>query len=469
MSSFLSTLYPSAKPDPVADKYLYLHENVLHNEIDWCIPTSDKPFVVALCIVRMNRGASRVSYNEERVVFDPTPFLQFVVEYHSLAEKSPESPAMYMFPMMNYACLDNDNQSHFEETCISHAIDILKLEQIPNAPAVSAYKGFVMHHEIVFAVIDYDELAQQFQPSADPPMFAIADELVLQKRILGIPVDPNVSSMLEEHPYMWTIESEGETIPVPLCLYHCCLSHNESYDETYSSHPIYENAQSEHVKEQIDHPLYNEMYVFSKQPLAGVDPLGATPAPYQRYAVFVSQPVMFADHINENRGVTILEKKRQMLTYLDTQNEIANVVHDTAPPRASDPAEEITVDLTQSVAVVPPKTGGAIESVEQESTEEIADEQPSLEDTSLEKTISPESVDAKEETTENIPSTDPAVTDTPATYVINERVASMSDQEVENELDEQLLVVPSMFFQLSSADIHGAWGMKYTAQFVAYE
>ena len=427
--SFLSTLYP--KPSnpihSVNNKYMYLYGNDLHNEIDWCVADSSQPIVVHLCIYRFNRKSCRVIYDEENVVFDPTPFLQFVVEYKSLDEKTPESPEMYTFPLMNYECVSGDNGSHFEDACILHTIETLHMEQIPGASDADAYKGFVMHNDHVFAVIDYDELSRQFKPSenASPPMLAIVDELVLQKRILGVPVDPNVSSMFENNEYMWNIDSDEEHIHIPLCLYRCELIDGESYDDSYSRHPMYENTRVSDAAplqfigdEKIEHPLYGDMYVFSKQPLLDGKSADENTAPYQRYAVFLSEPCMFDSVVDESPNVSILEKKRQMIAYLDNQDMQGGIIPDTAANSAANVPENSTDEPLPPVDLTVPA---------QENPAEV-----SLED-------APEN-------------TNP----------------TMTDEEVENELEERLLMIPSIFFKLSSVDTNGAWGVKYAKQFTPY-
>lgn len=428
--SFLSSLYPkqSNSVHLVNSKYMYLYGNDLHSEIDWCVTDASQPIVVHLCIYRLNRKSCRVIYDEQNVVFDPTPFLQFVVEYQSLDEKSPDRTEMYTFPLMNYECISGDNSTHFEDACIMHAIETLHMEQIPGASDAIAYKGFVMHNKHIFAVIDYDELSKQFRPSeqSSPPMLAIVDELVLRKRILGVPVDPNVSSMFETNEYMWNIDSEDEHIHIPLCLYRCELINGESYNDSYSRHPMYENTRVSDPAplrfigdEKIEHPLYGNIYVFSKEPLLDVESKPDKSPHYQRYAVFLSEPCMFDSAVDESPNVPIIVKKRQMLEYLDNENMKDGIIPDTAKSTTYD-HENVTVETAPVDLTVPI----------QENPAEVSLEEPNV-------------------VTDNIYET-------------------MSDDEIETELDERLLMIPSIFFKLSSVDTSGAWGIKYTKQFTPY-
>jgi hypothetical protein len=405
-----------------------LSGNVLHTTLDWCLPHTESQVVVNLCIYRQNRNACRVVYDEENILFDPTPFLQFVVEYHASKDKSTD---MYTFPFFQYECVEGDNEHHFEEACLLHTIEHLKWEQTDKTVEIEPYRGFVMHNDQIYAVMDYDELAKQFRPSADavsdPPQLAIVDELVLQKQILGVPVDPQLTAMFEQNEYMWHIESEGESIPIPLCLYPCKLHRDESYDESYSRHPLYENRRVEKRAEgatrllsnrKIEHPLYGDMFVFSKQPLVPDEPgeEGAPKAPYERCAVFVSEPRMVFDVVDETPGVSLMEKKRQLLTYLDHWNDEQGILPDTSAPY-------LPLEVEEAPATEPPA-------------------EPSAE------TDAPVSVP--------VPPTD------------EDSDPPMDDQEVENELDEEFLMIPSIFFKLSSADTQGAWGVKYAKQFTSY-
>lgn len=279
--------------------YTYLNNDELHQVFDYCVSsqsnTNTNVYTVYLCIYNINTQCKVVSYDDsDKETETMMPFLKYIVR---------QVDTQYTFPSFQHTC---SNDSDENETAILNAsflriLDILGLtiDSTMNAMDIKvAFKGFVSSSEsCVFTVFDYAALMTYFTQTQTREIdisaykWAIVDELVFEKRILGVQVDSIISTTFAKYPYLWNIKYKGRDIDFPFCLLNV-----KPYDGTYinetspfsQSDTIFKHQSIVKIGESEDEykygNIYGDMHLFSASPVRE-----STTQEYiqlQRYAVF---------------------------------------------------------------------------------------------------------------------------------------------------------------------------------------
>lgn len=283
--------------------YTYLDNDELHQIFDYCVSspsnTNTNVYSVYLCIYDINRNCKVVTYTETGTESETImPFLKYIVR---------QTDTHYTFPSFQHACSNDseDNETIIINSCFLRILDILGLSTSPD-PTMNpldiktAFKGFVRANETaVFAVFDFAKLMAYFTQiqshtySIDITGYkwAIVDELVFEKRVLGVIVDPVISSTFAKYSYLWNIKYRGREIDFPFCLLNV-----KSSDESYINEPsplsisdtVFKQKSIVKIGESDDKykygSVYGDMHLFSNKPVRETVP--HEHMLLQRYAVF---------------------------------------------------------------------------------------------------------------------------------------------------------------------------------------
>lgn len=284
--------------------YTYLDNDELHQIFDYCISspsnTNTNVYSVYLCIYDINKNCKVITYNDVGTEIETmVPFIKYIVR---------QTDTHYTFPSFQHTCSNDsgDNETSIINSCFLRILDILGLSPTTDPTVNSldiktAFKGFVHANETsVFAVFDFAKLMAFFtqiqshtQGGIDITGYkwAIVDELVFEKRVLGINVDPIISSTFAKHSYLWNIKYGGREIDFPFCLLYVKPDYASYINETSPftiSDTVFKHQSIVKIGESEDEykygSVYGDMHLFSNKPVQEMTQ--QEHMLLQRYAVF---------------------------------------------------------------------------------------------------------------------------------------------------------------------------------------
>lgn len=283
--------------------YTYLNNDELHQIFDYCVSsqptTNTNVYTVYLCIYDINRSCKVTTYNDSGIETETMmPFLKYIVR---------QVDTQYTFPSFQHTCLSDsdENETDIINASFLRILDILGLSTDPTMNAMdvkTAFKGFVAGTgSAVFTVFDFATLMTYFNQIQTQTQnidisaykWAVVDELVFEKRILGINVNPVISSTFARHPYLWNIKYNGREIDFPFCLLNVKPS-NDLYINEMSpfsqSDTIFKHQSIVKIGESEDEykygSIYGDMHLFSARPVR--ESTQQEHIQLQRYAVFTT-------------------------------------------------------------------------------------------------------------------------------------------------------------------------------------
>lgn len=277
------------------ESYTYLNDDQLHQLFDFCVPQQLDTVTVHLCIYDINTKCKVVSYTnsgEEKVI--SMPFLKYIVQ---------QTDSNFIFPQFQLQCSD-DNDTLLRNESLLRIMDILGLTQDVSNPSTNiskAFKGFVLcpSNKDVLAVYDFSILRTSFSQTNEiinlqKFKWCIVDDLVFEKHIYGLPIDPIIVSTFHRYHYLWKIKYHGREIDTPFALYNVKEDDNDIYTNemspTSTADTIFKYQSIVKIGETTD--TYNhgdvigEMHLFSATPVMQLT-LAET-LKLQRYAVFTT-------------------------------------------------------------------------------------------------------------------------------------------------------------------------------------
>jgi hypothetical protein len=176
----------------------YLEDNPLHRCFELFNENQQEPFTVYICIAQITENG-----------------LEFLME---------KSNSGLSFPLFSYECPElPENQdkedeysqetTHFSNTCLQYAMDILHVEVHENEIEWSSfYRGFLPFTEnILFVVFDSTPFYSFLRPRISniqrceeegKKWWGSISNIVIEKSINRLPIDPNISDFFIKYPFL---------------------------------------------------------------------------------------------------------------------------------------------------------------------------------------------------------------------------------------------------------------------------
>ena len=265
------------------------------------------------------------------------------VEYLAYWMEKPDGKNTYTFPSFAYQCPEDDStdetnstgENAFKTACIDHIVSVRSLEQkglakhtyfptsLPSphfegslrgpanfdsrAEFDIGYKGFVADKNKAFVFFDSEKFESVFSPKQtsdltstsyrknDACLWAVVDEIVNKRSVLGVDVDPVVVRLFQQNPILWNIQVDGHNIDYPRQMYALIPT-----DVAHEFDPTEMDLETEtypatgktllHMSMALSYSysdLFSDRYLFTKEPLPGN---ADTSRISKRYACFVYNP-----------------------------------------------------------------------------------------------------------------------------------------------------------------------------------
>jgi hypothetical protein len=212
---------------------------VLSTNLDLCVDplfwtATDTKLRVYICMYRRTQMVIPVCSKVRDVL--PIEYLSFFMEKNEKSE--------YSFPSFLYRCNDTTAESEedgLKSACINHILTVRSLEQtgaignskiyggeaVVNSYENIGFKGFIEDKKNVFVFFDSDKFETGFQgnsrerSSSEFPreLWAIVDEILHKKKVLGAKIDPVIVRMFTKNPIAWNIKYNGQDIAYPRQMY----------------------------------------------------------------------------------------------------------------------------------------------------------------------------------------------------------------------------------------------------------
>lgn len=279
------------------ESYTYLNDDQLHQLFDFCVPSQLDMVTVHICIYDINTKCKIVTGEETEISM---PFLKYIVQ---------QTESNYIFPRFQLQCSDN-NDTILRDESLLRILDVLGLSQDVNKPPENAFKGFVLcpTNKDVLAVYDFNALRASFSQNSEiinlqKYKWSIVDDLVFEKHIHGIPVDPIITSTFRSHKYLWTIKYNGREIDTPFALYNVKEDDHDIYTNEMSplttADTIFKSQSIVKIGEATDAYKHGDeigdMHLFSAKPVMQLTP--EETLKLQRYAVFTTGCKYIVDEV----------------------------------------------------------------------------------------------------------------------------------------------------------------------------
>jgi hypothetical protein len=231
------------------------------------------------------------------------PFLKFLLQ---------KKDTQYTFPTFDFHIHEEkDADLSFRNQLLDQLVELFQLTLTPVASDLHdvVFQGFVLEDGKVFAICNFDALYSQIQTAANPKApfsttnpsqfpisdgnpdatmkWAITEEILYFRTVLGIPVDPIITSTFDTHDYLCNISFDDVYIQFPVSAYYVVDG------EVYTNDRI-ANAEDAKNREEslleyttmLDNYLYantyGDRYCFSHGPIDESADLST----YHRYAIY---------------------------------------------------------------------------------------------------------------------------------------------------------------------------------------
>lgn len=288
------------------NRYLYLDDNFLSRDFDFCVNIESTPKInIQIILFSIDYSCKYVEYEKTEKKETPLPFLKFAGISNNY---------VFQFPSFDYECIQDDaekNETQFRNTLIETLLSTFQISP-PSSPDFfeTIYRGLFVHGDsadsrTVYTVIDYDDLSK-LTPESSHITWALVDELIFQEKVLGNFLDPRINDAFDSRPYLWNITYNGDYLEYfPFVLYLVISRENEyesdsiAVDENAATQTQTQNPVSLARKEKtitIGSKLdtyslvdeYGDRYCFTSEPI--VSKPGVV-----RYAVFTPKPKYIVD------------------------------------------------------------------------------------------------------------------------------------------------------------------------------
>lgn len=212
-------------------------------------------------------------------VGNPASFVNWI--FNSLGGKKSEE-------VQEQDSIGNASHVYFLNECFKRIMGIINLNDHSNPDVLKTmYKGFYQDKTDplqVYAFFDFSDM--DLEETEYRRIWAIIDEIVNHKKIMGFAIDPKIVPLFGETSGLALImDKEGHKVQNPYIMYLCALE-----DGKYVN--VYNEDDVETVyEERTMHPIFGRFYIFSVSPLdfQGEKSLFKI----ERYAVFANDPIYF--------------------------------------------------------------------------------------------------------------------------------------------------------------------------------
>lgn len=183
---------------------------------------------------------------------------------------------------------ENPSHVYFLNECLKRVMGIINVNDHSNPDVLKTmYKGFLQDKTDplqIFAFFDFSDMS--LEQSEYRRVWAIVDEIVNHKKIMGFSIDPKIVPLFAEtHGLAMILEKEGYKVQTPYVMYLCELE-NGKYVNVYN-----EDDAETIFEERAMHPIFGRFYIFSLNPLDFQSEKSLFKI--ERYAVFTNDPIYF--------------------------------------------------------------------------------------------------------------------------------------------------------------------------------
>ncbi len=401
-SAIVAAPLQSTDIDISTKKYSFLSDNLLQKWIYFCKESPDHQLntitgeddeVTDTASVALDRVAAVANESEPKNIYEIRlcmyalnescrddndqimPFLQFLMKTDISVD---DGQSLYTFASFDYECLENGTGEDSEDSedsptnvqflnqCYSQMLDILKADSLiheQNIQLADLYKGMVEHENAIYVVFDCSQfikmpiqipslrnsvnsLATAELPSPEISqnhVWAVIDELLYKRSIMGIPVDDSIVDFFKQNQYMTYIHWEDKPIletfatvsvsvtsssdatttlrpldkydfPFQLYMHHRGQGMEISGDDShcfacFAAKSLNSVDTAPHCRRSLveslpkmDHPTFGPAYYFSNK-------INDMP----RYVVFIKNPMYILKNISELDESTIHENKDKFI------------------------------------------------------------------------------------------------------------------------------------------------------------
>ena len=268
-------------------KYMYLDKDIttdgmgLNHEFGLCSNKNGKIYKIYICPYNFNNECD-------------LPFIEYLFELNNNAEYNfhyfqfvcPESMET-SFSLSNifdrvFGKTDTEKEAskdeeedvihelsaghtYFMNQCLMQILEMVNIQDSEDPDLLARiYKGFVEHDETsIYAFFDFSGLA--LKETKANRRWAIMDEILVHRAILGYKMNENVTNMSKENSFLIFIKDEnGFHVDLPSILYICSLDAKGDYINLYQSD---DKSTFSLFNDKINHPYLGNVYIFSLKPL----------------------------------------------------------------------------------------------------------------------------------------------------------------------------------------------------------
>jgi len=260
-------------------EYFYLHNNnQLQNDIQAVIGKGKpRKWTLYFCLFQVNDGCKE-------------PFLEYLMEKNQSAK--------YHFPSVILEETDIPTDSDKIQELFETRCDEKVMSQVSATDSVRTnYCGFLENadegskEDCLF--VFYDMTHIDFQLITEKQQWAIMDEILNERKVLGTEIDTAVFTLFHLHPVLISLTNNtGDRVSLPICLYLCETTDSDSplgerdleyRNVAYSSNEMKNNSKSL-VRNSTEHDVFGDAFIFSMYPLVENELV-------KRFAVFVGEPL----------------------------------------------------------------------------------------------------------------------------------------------------------------------------------
>lgn len=283
--------------DNDAETFYLDDDNILSRELDNDVEITgaNKPISIYLCLYKI---ADELA----------TPFLEFYLENtsndcysfpHFTIEPDDWKTKLVLEPIP-----DSGDEPEYNNTIVDKVYEksepfFMQLTNTSDDVSEKCYKGFIQSDDTTFFVVfDCNDTGDGLNLNMEnnAPMMVILDEIIRNKKVLNIPIEPKILDFLNEHDYMkYITDNDNHPVSIPNCMYMV-----ENINGVYENVEYEEGERRANVNSpihtQVDHPIFGLVYLFSYIPLENSDGQNITPSDetslpflsgrYKRFAVF---------------------------------------------------------------------------------------------------------------------------------------------------------------------------------------
>jgi hypothetical protein len=212
-------------------------------------------------------------------VGDPASFISWIWQTKKTEDTESDEPPGHVY---------------FLNECLKRIMGIINVNDHSDPNALKPmYKGFLQDKTDplkIYAFFDFGDMA--LEKTEFRRVWAIMDEIINHKKILGFGIDPKIWPLFDDDTGLSMIlDKEGYKVQLPYVMYLC-----EMEDGKYVN--VYNEDDADTVyEERTMHPIFGRFYLFSVNPFDFQSEKSIFKI--ERYAVFANDPIYFLKDIKD--------------------------------------------------------------------------------------------------------------------------------------------------------------------------